>query len=342
MKIALTALAALALSACSQSEKMFLFNWTYYTPKSVLEKFTAETGIEVIEDYFDSNETMYNKIKAGGAEFDIVIPSCDYTKIMIDQNLLREIDLGKLSNLGNIDPLVSLHADYDPQMRYAVPYYWGAAGLAINKSKVPDYERDWPLLARAGLEGRVTMLDDPREVLGDALKSLGYSVNSTSQTEIDAARDLVLGKWRRNIHRFDSESFAKNFSTEAFWIVQGYPEGIFAEIAGNPEMERKTVFFIPDGGGPAYIDSMCILKDAKNVENAHKFIDFILRPDIYAEFCDTFRFPSAVNVPARALLKKKPAYEIEDLAGTELKKDVGPALELYTRAWDEIKIRTGG
>jgi spermidine/putrescine transport system substrate-binding protein len=335
---ALFAVGLSILTGCSRSERIYLFNWTYYTPKSVLEKFTAEYGIEVVEDYFDSNETMYNKIKAGGAEFDIVFPSCDYTKIMIDQGMLREIDRSRLSNLGNIDPQVLLHADYDSQMRYSVPYFWGAAGLAVNKAKVGEFERSWSLLGRADLKGRVTMLDDPREVFGDALKFLGFSVNTQSADELNQARDLVLNQWRQNIHRFDAESFAKNYATEAFWVVQGYAEGIFEEISGKEALERDTVFFIPDEGGPAYIDSMCILKNAQNVEAAHKFIDFIHRPEIYAEFCDTFRFPATVNAAARPLLKKTPMYQVEDLANTELKKDVGAALELYSKAWDEVKI----
>ena len=331
------ALGALLLISCEKKEKLYIYNWTYYTPPTVLEKFTAEYGIEVIEDNFDSNESMYTKIRAGGAEYDLVFPSCDYTKIMIDQGMLREIDHSKLSNMGNIDPKVLGHADYDGQMRYSVPYYWGAAGITVNKAKVPDFEKSWGILGKSGLEGRVTMLDDPREVLGDALAFLGYSVNAVERQTIEKARDLIKTQWLANIHRFDAEAFAKNYANGSFWVVQGYPEGIFEEIAGNEAMLANTEFFIPAEGGPAYIDSMCILKDARNVDAAHQFIDFIHRPEIYAEFCDTFRFPSTVNSAARPFLKQKPMYQAEDLDRTELKKDVGEALSFYTDAMQEFR-----
>jgi spermidine/putrescine transport system substrate-binding protein len=123
--------------------------------------------------------------------------------------------------------------------------------------------------------------------------------------------------------------------------VQGYPEGVFQEIEGDRELEKDTVFFIPKEGGPAYIDSMVILKNAKNVELAHKFIDFIHRPEIYAEFCDSFRFPSTVNIPARQYLKEKPMYDASELLRTELKLDLGDTLYSYTDAWDNT-IKVGG
>ncbi|MDR2468420.1 MAG: extracellular solute-binding protein [Spirochaetaceae bacterium] len=330
-------LGALVLASCESKERLYIYNWTYYTPPGVLEKFEQEYNIEVIEDNFDSNESMYTKIKAGGADFDIVFPSCDYTKIMIDQGMLSEIDHSRLVNLKNIDPLVLKQADYDPEMRYSVPYYWGAAGITVNTEKIPEFERSWALLGQSGLAGRVTMLDDPREVFGDALKFLGYSVNTQNPEEIVQAVALIKNQWLPNIHRFDAEAFAKNYATGSFWVVQGYPEGIFEEISGNTAMLLNTEFFIPQEGGPAYIDSMCILQDAKNIDAAHKFIDFIHRPEIYAEFCDTFRFPATVNIPARDLLKMKPMYQVEDLMNTELKKDVGEALTYYTTAWQELR-----
>jgi spermidine/putrescine transport system substrate-binding protein len=305
MKFFLFGILVLILNSCSQTERLYLFNWTYYTPPAVIEKFSAEFGIEVIEDNFDSNESMYNKIRAGGAEFDIVFPSCDYTKIMIEQGMLLPVDKSKMQNLKNIDPAVLALADYDSEMRFSVPYYWGAAGLAVNKSKVPNFERSWALLSKPELAGRVTMLDDPREVFGDALKFLGFSVNSVDPAQINAARDLIKNEWRKNIQRFDAEAFAKNYATGSFWVVQGYPEGFFRELSDNEELMNNTEFFIPKEGGPSYIDSMCILKDAKNVDAAHKFIDFIHRPEIYAEFCDTFRFPATVNIPAKKIIKKQ-------------------------------------
>jgi spermidine/putrescine transport system substrate-binding protein len=259
---------------------------------------------------------------------------------MIPQNLLEEIDKSRLSNLGNIDPKVLEKATYDPAMDYSIPYYWGAAGIAVNISKVPNFERSWSIFGRGDLKGRMTMLDDMREVLGDALVHLGYSVNTANPGEITQARDLVNNVWKPNLTKFDAEAFGKGYASGDFWVVQGYAEAVYEEIAGNEEMLKNTVFFIPPEGGPAYIDSMCILKGARNLDLAYKFIDFIHRPEIYAEFTDAFGFPAMVNVPARGLKADPPLYTAEDIAATELKDDVGEALELYNDAWFN-SIRVG-
>jgi spermidine/putrescine transport system substrate-binding protein len=323
----------------SKQDRLYIYNWTYYTPASVIEKFEKEYGVTVIYDEFASNEEMYAKLKAGGSGYDIVFPSGDYTSIMIHQNMLEPIDKTKLSNLGNIDPVVLQKATYDPIMEYSVPYYFGAAGIAVNTARVPRFEKSWSIFSRNDLRGRMTMLDDMREVLGDALTHLGYSVNTVKPSEIEAARDLVNNFWKPNLVKFDAEAFGKGYADGDFWVVHGYAEVVYEEIGDNEQLKKDTVFFIPPEGGPAYIDSMCILKGSRNKELAYKFIDFIHRPEIYAEFTDYFGFPATANIPARSLKTKTPYYAAEELANTELKDDVGDKLELYNDAWfNSIRI----
>jgi spermidine/putrescine transport system substrate-binding protein len=140
--------------------------------------------------------------------------------------------------------------------------------------------------------------------------------------------------------KFDAEAFGKGYANGEFWVVQGYAEVVYEEIIDDEQLMRDTVFFVPREGGPGYIDSMCILKGAKNKELAHKFIDFIHRPDIYAEFCDEFGFPATVNVPARQYLEGPTWYQHGDIAYTELKDDLGNSLDLYNDAWFNY-IRVG-
>jgi len=324
----------LIFSGCGgKGNKLYIYNWTYYTPDSVIEKFEKEYNVKVEYDKFDSNEAMYAKLKAGGSGYDIVFPSGDYTSIMIKQNMLEPIDKSLLTNIEYIDPFILTKTPYDPDMKFSVPYYYGAAGIAVNTTWVKDYEKSWSIFSRADLKGKMTMLDDMREVMGDALAHLGYSVNTLNPAEIDAARDLINSEWKPNLVKFDAEAFGKGFADENFWVVQGYAEVVYEEIGDNTELRNNTVFFIPEEGGPSYIDSMCILKGAKNIELAHKFIDFIHRPEIYAEFTDYFGFPSTVNIPARQLKSKAPYYSAEELVNTELKDDLGNGLELYNNAW---------
>src|SRR5574344_160647 len=139
----------LLVTGCSKndSKTLYLFNWTYYTPDSVLKQFEEEFGVEVKVDSYASNEEMFAKLMAGATGYDIVFPSQDYVSIMIKQDMLREIDLTKIPNAKNINPKVLEKATYDSTMKFSVPYYMGAAGIAVNKTKVTDYEKSWSIFA---------------------------------------------------------------------------------------------------------------------------------------------------------------------------------------------------
>ncbi|MCL2043980.1 MAG: extracellular solute-binding protein [Treponema sp.] len=328
----LAALIAPVMVSCG-GPRLKIYNWTYYTPDSVIEKFEQEFNVRVIYDEFASNEDMFAKLKSGGSGYDIVFPSGDYVPIMIREGMLAEIDHSKMSNLGNVDPEIRQKAIYDPNMNYSVPYYYGAAGITVNTAMVPDFDRSWSIFSREDLGSRMTLLDDIREVFGGALTHLGFSVNATNEAEIITARNLINNLWKPNIVKFDAESFGKGYANGDFWVVHGFAEVVFEEIADNPQMLSDTVFFIPDEGGPAFIDNMVILRGSRNIDLAHQFIDFIHRPDIYAEFVDTFNFPATANVPARRLVTSEPLYTVEDLVNTELVYDVDDALEYYTEAW---------
>ena len=333
-------LAAFVMTAISCSDnKLNIYNWSYYTPDSVIEKFEKEFNVRVIIDEFASNEEMYTKLKSGGTGYDLVFPSQDYVSIMIKQKMFEPIDKSLIPNLANIDPLILQKTTYDPNMNFSVPYYWGASGIIVNTAKVPEFEKDWSIFGRSDLRGRMTMLDDLREVMGNALIHLGYSANSKNPAEVNAARDLINNEWKPNLTKFDADAFGKGYANGEFWVVQGYAEVVYEEI-DNEQLWDDTYFFIPAEGGVAYIDSMCILKGAKHRELAHKFINFIHRPEIYAEFCDFFGFPATANVPARKFKTGNSWYEPEDIAHTELKYDLGEALELYNSAWFDT-IRAG-
>ena len=180
----------------------------------------------------------------------------------------------------------------------------------------------------------MTLLDDMREVLGAALRALGYSVNSTNPEEVEAAKNLVL-KWKNGIVKFDAEAFGKGFAAGEFWVVQGYAENVFLEL--DEGTKQNVVFFIPEEGGPMYMDNMVILKDARNVELAHQFMNFIHEPEVYAKIMDYLETPS-INVAARDFMEMTPHYEIEDMANSEFKADLGEHLEMYNKMWQEIRV----
>jgi spermidine/putrescine transport system substrate-binding protein len=342
-----------AIISCDSSEKLYIYNWTYYTPDSIIEKFEEEYDVRIIYDEFASNEEMYAKLLASnrkglfgfltrvfGRQYDVVFPSSYFIPIMVREDMLEKIDKSKMNNLGNIDPYILQIARYDPDMSYSVPYYYGAAGIAVNTARVPDFQRSWSIFSRQDLSGRMTMLDDLRDVMGASLVSLGFSVNTTDSVIIGAASDYVNNYWKPNLTKFDSDTFAKSYANGEFWVVHCFPEAVYEEIADSAQLLRDTVFFIPNEGGPSYIDTMCILKNAKNIDLAHKFIDFIHRPEIYAEFADAFGLPATVNVPARQKKTGVSLYSAEDLRNTQLVEDIGAALDHYQKAWFN-SIRAG-
>ena len=280
-------------------------------------------------------KTCSQKSKGGGSGYDVVFPSQDYAEIMIREKMVLPLDHEKLDNLAYISPLVRQKATYDPDMTYGVPYYMGASGIAVMKGTLDAYPKDWSIFSDSRLKNRMSMLDDMREVMGAALAHLGYSVNSVNPSELEEATRLINEQWKPNIVKFDAEGFAKAFSSGEFSVVHGYGEAVFEEL----EQDRwdDVDFFLPEEGGPMYLDSMMIPVTAQHVELAHQFINFIHRPEMYAQFLDRFRFPSTVNTEAEQYRTSTPIYSRDALTAYELKMDLGENLALYDEYWQTIR-----
>lgn len=320
------------LSSCNKSSVLRIYNWADYIPEEVIQQFEKEYNCKVIYDTFASNEEMFAKIKSGGTGYDIVFPSGDHVKMMINEGLLEKLDLSKIPNFKNIDPIVLSKTTYDPNHEYSVPYMMGTSGLIVNKKYLKDYEKSWSIYERADLKGKMTLLDDMREVFGAALKYLGYSVNTTNPDEIEQAKQVIL-KWKENIVKFDATTYAQGVVNGEFWVVHGYPENVFQLI---PEEDLENFeFFVPKEGGTLWIDNMVILKDAKNKDLAYKFINFILRPEIAAQISDYLMIPSPIT-DAQKYKKVEPLYTLDELSNCEIIDYIGEHIDLYNKAWEEI------
>ncbi|MGL4524273.1 MAG: extracellular solute-binding protein [Spirochaetia bacterium] len=316
--------------------KLYLYNWTYFIPDETLEAFGKEFGIKVILDTYDGNETMYAKLATGNANFDIVVPSSDYVSIMMGQDMLAPIDKTKVPNFKNLDPIVLdfiNQAGYDPGNQYSVPYFMGSTGINVNTAFVKDTGDSWRIFERSDLKDRMSMMNDMRDVLGGALKVLGYSGNSTNPQEIQQAKELIISKWKPNLLKFDSETFGKDFAARNTWAAQGYAEVVLNELEGN---QSDYEFYIPKEGTMITLDSMTILKDAKNKDEAHELINYMLRPEVHAYVADMFYYP--VIIPgAQQYRKNVPPYGISTLLErSELRKNIAESVRLYSEAWDEI------
>ena len=333
--------AVLGLTSCSSDDgkTLYLYNWTYYTPEDVVAQFEKEYGVTVKIDNYASNEEMYSKLRAGAKGYDIVFPSQDFASIMIQQGMVREIDSSLVPNMKNVNPKILEKTTYDPSMKYAVPYYYGAAGIAVNISKVEkgSYEKSWNIFADEKFAGHATMMDDMREVIGDALVHQGNSVNSLDDAQLKSATDLIIKEWKPNLVKFDAEGFGKSFASGDFWLCQGYAEVVYGEVEKN-RWDSTIDFFIPEEGGPSYVDSMMILKDSKHYDLACKFINYILEPQNYAKFLDYFNFPCYIVPEAAKYMTTTPLYDASQMDNCELKNDIGEGLDKFNKLWQDIRF----
>lgn len=337
---AATAAAFLTAGCSGKNERtLYLYNWTYYTPKEVVKRFEDKFNVRVRLDSYSTCEEMYAKLKAGAKGYDIVIPSNDFVSIMLKQGMLRELDQSKLTNRDKINPQIIEKMGFDPEMLYAVPYALSATGVMVNKSKVsdPGYERSYSIFADKQFAGHATMMDDMREVFGVSLLHLGYDMNSLNDAELDAAYNLVRTEWKPNIVKFDAEGFGKSFASGDFWLCQGYPEIVYGEV-DESRWDDLIDFFIPPEGGPATLDCMVILKDAPHYELANEFINFIHEPENYALFIDEFRYPCVVNPAALEYVTTKPMYDPEQALKCTLKEDLGEGLDKYSERWQGVRF----
>ncbi len=323
----------LAMVSCEKKETLYLFNWAEYIPTDIFGQFEEENNVNIAFDWYASNEEMYVKMKSGATGYDIAFPSGDYVSIMRKNDMLLPIDKSQVPNIEKLDKKILTKITFDKTQEYSVPYMVSVTGIAVNTNVVSDYPRSFDIYLREDLKGKMILMDNMREVLDAALIKLGYHANTQSAEELTEAGKLV-ELWKQNILRFDVESFARSFAHEEVSVVHGYAENIFLEL--DDEQKKTTDFFIPEGGTLS-IDNMVILKNSKNPELAHKLINFILRPDIYAKVCDHLELPSMVT-ESRELMTETPLYSIEDILPCEVKDDVGEAIELYNKVWEKIRI----
>lgn len=327
------------LSSCGGGEErrsVNLFNWTYFTPDHVLANFRKETGIKVILDTYDGNDSMYAKLRSGNANYDVVVPSGDFVSMMIEQKMLQPLEKEKLPNFSNFDSKVLSYIHFDPGNVYSVPYALGATGINVNTEKVSFVPHSWKIFERSDLARRMTLMNDTRDVIGGALKYLGYSANSTNVEEINQAKDLIIERWKPNILKFDAEMFGKDFASGNTWIAQGFPEVVLKELEGTRSLDNFN-FILPEEGGLIYLDNMVILADAPNPNFAHELINYILRLDVHALIMDEFWYPSLMP-QAESYRSVRAPYTIDQLFANnyELRANVGDAVTYYTQAWNAI------
>lgn len=343
-----TCMTAALLSGCGSADKypngkVYVYNWGEYIDPETLDMFEKETGIQVIYDEFDTNETMYPKVEAGASNYDVVCPSDYMIQKMIDNDLLQELNWDNIPNAkANIGAQYYEQSEaFDPGNRYAVPYCWGTVGILYNKTMVDEPVTSWSILWDEKYADSILMQDSVRDLFMVGLKSLGYSMNSTDEKELNEAKDLLIQQKPLVQAYVIDQVRDKMIGNEAALGVIYSGEAIFTQRE-NPDLE----YVIPKEGTNVWIDGWVIPKNAANVENAEKFIDFMCRGDIALLNFDYITY-STPNTAARALIEdddirnSKIAFpDLSQYDGLETFSYLGDDADaLYNDLWKEIKSK---
>lgn len=343
-----TCMTAALLSGCGSANKypngkVYVYNWGEYIDPETLDMFEKETGIQVIYDEFDTNETMYPKVEAGASNYDVVCPSDYMIQKMIDNDLLQELNWDNIPNAkANIGAQYYEQSEaFDPGNRYTVPYCWGTVGILYNKTMVDEPVTSWSILWDEKYADSILMQDSVRDLFMVGLKSLGYSMNSTDEKELNEAKDLLIQQKPLVQAYVIDQVRDKMIGNEAALGVIYSGEAIFTQRE-NPDLE----YVIPKEGTNVWIDSWVIPKNAENVENAEKFIDFMCRGDIALLNFDYITY-STPNTAAQALIEdddirnSKIAFpDLSQYDGLETFSYLGDDADaLYNDLWKEIKSK---
>ena len=336
--VAAAALIALTAPAAEAQGELNVYNWGDYINPEVLKRFEDETGIKVNLDTYGTNEEMLAKIQAGATGYDIVFPSVHMHDIMYKLDLLWESNINQSPGFENIDPDF-IRAQTDPEGSWCLPYAWGTVGIVYNKNIVPEltsWEDFFAIPDEHG--GKITMLDDLRETIGVGLIVNGYSVNTDNPDEIKVAEEYITER-RDNISAFTYDVIPLVQSGDiaaAHWYV-----GAMYAVLQDPE---NLGYVIPSEGATMYQEDICVLESAPNKENAVKFMEFYMQPEIPVLNVEQ-QLNGTPNMVSREMLPEEfkshpgmnPSAEV--MAKLQIFEDLGEDLKLYDRAWTRIRTQ---
>ena len=331
-----TALAATLCACGPEKAELHIYTWADYMKPGIVSAFEKQHNCKVTIETFDSNEAMFDNLRAGATGYDLLFPSSYMVKQLFELGMLLPLDHGKIPNIANIDPKY-LALAYDKDMDHSVPYALTITAIGYLGSRVGDFKPSWSMFDRAGLKGRMTLLNDVRETIGAALKSRGYSANSTDEGQLEEAKAVIL-RWRENIACFENEQYKNGLADGVFFLTHGYAGDLMLVRERNPDIQIA----IPEEGSLLSIDDMCIPKTASNPDLAHAFIDFVLEPQNAADLTEFICY-LCPNAPSYALLPAEIREDpilfppVEVVAKLEMIKDIGDDIAKYTRVWDAIK-----
>ncbi len=316
-----------------------VYTWSGYIPDSVIQKFEEETGIRVNYSTYVNNEVLYAKLKANpDSDYDVIMPSSYFADRMIKQGILQKIDYQQLVNAKQLDSIFP-NPTFDPKNEYSVPYLWTSTGIVVNaKYYEVNQITKWLDLWDPQYRDKLLVLDDAREDFSMALLTLGYSVNDENEQHIRAAFER-LKSLMRNIKIFNSDTQHSIYLDEDITLGMGWNGDIYLAARENPALK----FVYPEEGFIVSIDGFAIPKSAKHVENAHRFIDFVLQESIAKKICLETGFSTVnrnvISSLPEAIRNNPISYpDAETMKRAAFQADVGKAVPIYEKYFERLKL----
>jgi spermidine/putrescine transport system substrate-binding protein len=320
------------------SDRLDIYTWTQYYDQKLLQTFSAQTGMKVIVDAYDSNEVMLAKLLAGGGgTYSLIYPSDYMVQKMVDKGLLIEINHDRLIGLDNLFPQFK-NPSYDSNNRYSIPFNWGTTGLLYNSELLKNAPEDWDYLwqNQTILNKRITLLNDVREVMGAVLRMLGYSYNSTDENEVKQAYEK-LTEIKPAIAAFDTDAWQNQLLAGDLLLAMCYSADAIRVSKENPKLK----YVIPRSGSSLWTDTIVIPKTASNLPGAYAWINFILQPEVAAMISQrmSVSIPNSVGfelLPNKIKNNVNLFPPVTLLEKCERLTPLGDFEEIYERYWTQL------
>ena len=338
-----------AASGSADGGELYVYNWGEYIDEDVISQFEDETGITVVYDLFETNEEMYPVIEAGAVNYDVVCPSDYMIQKMRENDLLAELNFDNIPNIDQIDPAyMEMSQAFDPENKYSVPYCWGTVGILYNTRLLDELgvpaPTKWADLWDERLSGEILMQDSVRDAFMVALKKDGYSMNSESKDELEQAKqELIDQKPLVQAYVIDQVRDKMIGGEAAVGVIYSGEMLYIQDEVANLGLDYDLEYVIPEEGTNLWLDSWVIPKNAKNKENAEKWIDFMCRPEIAKANFEYITYPTpnkgAFELLDEEMQNNKAVFpDIDSLKDSEVYKYLGDDTDaIYNELWKEVK-----
>ena len=330
-------LVAFLMTACNDDgEKLYVYNWGDYMDMDVVKEFEEDYNVKVIYQEFATNEDLYVKIKNSTEPMDVIFPSEYMLERMSNEGLLNELDFSKLDNFKYVDKDLT-GMSYDKENKYSVPFFWGTVGIIYNSEKYPEGLQKWADLWNEKYKKDMVLYYSQRDILMVALKKLGYSMNTSDEAQLEDAKNELIDQ-KPLVYAYLGDEIKDILIAEDANVGVVYSGDAGIVIEENP----KYKYVLPKEGTNLWFDVAAIPKNARNVNRAHDFINFLLRPEIAARNAEYLQYATVESEAKKylpeSLVNNEALYpDRTNMTNFEIFEDPSQKLKLYDRIWTEFQ-----